>query len=195
MCNLSGGDLRAVIRAVDQLNADDPNQLSDRPLALAEGEIASGWVERLAPDAGDEVRIAARAHHLRRWVTPRATYPDGRDGYLRWRRDQKIRHAGELSALLTEAGFDETAISRVGAIVKKQGLASDPEVQLYEDAVALTFLETQFAATVDRLDDDDHMVEIIAKTLAKMTPAGRTAALTIELDDRLAELVARAQQV
>ena len=33
--------------------------------------------------------LAARAHHLRRWELPRDSYPVGRAGYLRWRRDQK----------------------------------------------------------------------------------------------------------
>jgi len=36
---------------------------------------------------------------------------------------------------------------RAAEIVTKTGLGSDPEVQVFEDAVALTFLETQFAST------------------------------------------------
>jgi hypothetical protein len=56
----------------------------------------------------------------------------------------------------------------------------------------LTFVTTQLAEMVARLDDDDKIVEIVAKTLRKMSTAGRAAALGIELDDHNAELVDRA---
>ena len=183
--------LAAVFASIDEANSSDPNRFRERPLAQAEGEIASAWVQRLTSDAADEVRIAARAHHLRRWTLPRSDYPEGRAGYLRWRRDQKRRHAEDAAELMAEAGYDIQARQRVGAIIMKRRLSSDPEVQLYEDAVALTFLETQFAATADRLDDD-HMVEVLRKTLAKMTAQGRAAAVGTDLAPRLRTLMSRA---
>ena len=183
--------LSAVFAAIDEANSNDPGRFRGRPLAQAEGEIASAWVIRLAPDAADEVRIAARAHHLRRWEVPRADYPEGRVGYLHWRRDQKHRHAEDVAELMAETGYDRRARQRVGAIIMKRRLASDPEVRLYEDGVALTFLETQFAATADRLDDD-HMVAVLRKTLAKMTSQGRSAAVGMDLAPRLAALLERA---
>ena len=188
-----GDPLAAVLAAIDEANSGDPNLFHGRPLARAEGEIASAWVERLSPDASEEVRIAARAHHLRRWTVPRADYPEGRTGYLRWRRDQKHRHATEAGEIMAQAGYGSQTRRRVGAIIMKHRLKSDSEVQLYEDAVALTFLETQFAATADRLDDD-HMVRVLRMTLAKMTSRGRAAATGIDLEPRLAALMARADE-
>ena len=170
--------LSAVLAAIDEANAGDPNRFDGRPLAQSEGNIASAWIDRLSPDATDELRIAARAHHLRRWVVPRADYPEGRSGYLRWRRDQKRRHAAELAELMAAAGYDPAARDRTANIVMKRRLMSDIEVRAYEDAVALTFLETQFESTADRLDDD-HMVRVLAKTMAKMTPAGLAAAAAL----------------
>ena len=159
--------------AIDAANAADPNEHDGEPLALLQG------------------RLAARAHHLRRWVVPRASYPDGRAGYLRWRRDQKQRHAAELRELLEGASVDPAVVERAAAIVAKVGLGSDPEVQVFEDAVCLTFLETQLAETADRLDEA-HMTNVIAKTLTKMSEPGKAAALTIDLDARGRELLARA---
>jgi hypothetical protein len=177
--------------AIDAANAGDPNQHEGVPLALVQGRLAEGWVVRLDPHAPAALRLAARAHHLRRWVVPRVSYPDGRAGYLRWRRDQKQRHADELSELLGDAGVDPAVVERASAIVAKVGLGSDPEVQVFEDAVCLTFLETQLTDTADRLDSE-RMTNVIAKTLAKMSEAGRAAALTIELDRRGQDLLARA---
>jgi hypothetical protein len=186
--------VEATVRAIEMIdlaNDDDPRDWRGEPLALAQGRLAHDWVLRLDPDASDALRLAVRAHHLRRWVVPRDSYPDGRPGYLRWRRDQKQRHADELRSLLEECGVDEPTVSRATTIVAKVGLGSDPEVQVFEDAVCLTFLETQLDSTADRLDEE-RMVTVIAKTLAKMSDAGRSAAMTIVLDERGAALVARA---
>lgn len=180
--------LAVAIEAIDAANADDPNSWGGQPLALAQGRLAHTWVVRLDPAASDALQLAARAHHLRRWVVPRSSYPEGRPGYLRWRRDQKQRHSAELGDLLSGAGLAADVVERASTIVAKVGLGTDPEVQVFEDAVCLTFVETQFDETADRLDRD-RMVEVVAKTLSKMSEAGRAAALTLDLDARAATIV------
>ena len=177
--------------AIDAANADDPHDCHGEPLALVQGRLAEAWVVRLEPTASVALRLAARAHHLRRWAVPRTDYPEGRPGYLRWRRDQKQRHARELSEILERAGIEQDVVDRAAAVVAKLGLGTDPEVQVFEDAVCLTFLETQLDETAARLDED-RMVAVIAKTLTKMSDAGQAAAATIELTDRGRELLARA---
>jgi hypothetical protein len=179
------------IADIDDANRDDPGLYNGRPLALHQGERAMDWVESLARSPSDALRLAARAHHLRRWVVPRSTYPDGRSGYLRWRRAQKMRHASELTEILIGRGFDQRTVERAAVIVTKTGLGSDPEVQYFEDAVSLTFVETQLTSTAERVGPD-RVVEIIARTLEKMSETGRRSALTIELDDEHADLVNRA---
>lgn len=185
-------DLSSAVEAIDAANRDDPNRFEGEPLALAQGRLAHGWVLRLEPGAPDALLLAARAHHLRRWVVPRSSYPEGRPGYLTWRRDQKLRHAAELRDILVAEGIEPATVDRSCTIVTKAGLGSDPEVQTFEDAVCLTFLETQLTPTIDKVDDDDHMVAVIAKTLTKMSDAAKAAALTIGLDPHGAELVGRA---
>jgi hypothetical protein len=177
--------------AIDAANAEDPHRGHGEPLAMLQGRLAEEWVVRLQPEASTALRLAARAHHLRRWVVPRSTYPEGRAGYLRWRRDQKQRHADELRDILGRACLETPVVDRATAIVAKVGLGSDPEVQVFEDAVCLTFLETQLGDTADRLDRD-LMVGVIAKTLAKMSDAGKAAATTIDLDARGVDLLTRA---
>ena len=179
------------VDAIDRANADDPQRWNGAPLAQAQGELAHGWVIRLDSDASVALQLAARAHHLRRWAVPRSSYPNGRAGYLRWRRDQKSRHASELRDVLQSAGMRPEVVDRATTIVAKVGLGSDREVQTFEDAVCLTFLQTQLEVTADRLDEE-RMVAVIAKTLTKMSEPGKAAAMTIELDARGASLLARA---
>jgi hypothetical protein len=114
-----------------------------------------------------------------RWSIPRADYPMDRNGYLRWRAALKKVHAAEVARLLEAEGYEPLFIRRVEAIVEKRGLKHDAEVQAFEDALCLVFLESQFAELTERLDDDAKMIDVVAKTLPKMTDAGRALALDL----------------
>ncbi len=85
------------IARIDEANAEDPNREfvdgAARPAALVYAERMTGWLERLAPEASEPLRIAARAQHIERWTIPRAEFPDGREGYLRWRTTLAKFHA------------------------------------------------------------------------------------------------------
>ncbi|HEX6311415.1 MAG TPA: DUF4202 domain-containing protein [Acidimicrobiia bacterium] len=172
------------VAAIDAANADDPNRISVRgkeaPKELAHAELVTGWIERLRPDAPEELLLAARAHHVRRWEIPRGSYPDGRSGYLRWRRALHDLHARVVGELLAAAGYDREAIARVQAIVRKRGLPGDADVQALEDALCLVFLETQFGALAARLDAEK-MDAVVAKTVAKMSADGLRLARTLDL--------------
>ena len=175
--------LEDAFAAIDAENAGDPN---GRELDHAERAVA--WVRRLRHDAPDELLLAARGHHVRRWEIPRSEEPEGRAGYLRWKRRLQQHHADVLGRVLVGSGFD---VARVQAIVRKERLKSDPDVQSLEDALALVFLETQLGELGEKLDDD-HLVDVLAKTLRKMTPDGRAAAASLAYDDHGRALVERA---
>ena len=181
------GDLAAAVAAIDAANAGDPTTVVDdgdtRPLALAHGVLAADWVLRLDPGASAAQQLAARAHHLRRWESPRSAYPDGRAGYLRWRTAAKQRHADELAAILGAAGFGDDDVARAQQLIRKEGLGTDPAAQTHEDAACLAFLTTQLDAVADQLGDDK-TVAVLAKTARKMSPAGLAAAGGIPLSAR-----------
>jgi hypothetical protein len=172
------------IAAIDRANADDPNQLmvrgTLRPKELAHAELMTEWVHRLVAEPSVELLLAARAHHIRRWIVPRSSYPDGRAGYLRWRTDLHKRHAADVGEILTDAGYGADVVGRVQNIVRKRNLARDPEVQVLEDALCLVFLETQLGDLAAKLDREKS-VDVLRKTAAKMSDAGRQAAFALEL--------------
>jgi hypothetical protein len=169
---VAGNRFDQAIAAIDAANADDPHTIEVRgqvrPKELAHAELMTEWLERLDPEADDGQRLAARAHHLRRWTVPRSSYPEGRAAYLRWRTALKQQHAEEVAAILAGVGYDDATIDRVQRIIRKEGLGTDPAVQTHEDALCLVFLETQLAATVDDLGDEK-MLDVIRKTAAKMS--------------------------
>jgi hypothetical protein len=172
------------VRAFDGLNAEDPNRVEVdgalRPRQLVESERLSRWVARLAPHASEALRLASRCQHLQRWQIPRNSYPDGRVGYLMWRKELSRFHANKAREVLASVGYDEATIDSVCRIVLKRSLSADVDTQTMEDALCLTFLEydlTDFAAR----HVDDKVVEILKKTWGKMSPHGRELALRIEL--------------
>jgi hypothetical protein len=171
--DVPGDRFDRAIAAIDAANAGDPNTIvvrgAHRPKELAHAELVSAWVLELRPDASEALRLAARAHHLRRWTVPRTSYPTGRAGYLRWRRALHEQHAREVGEILSSVGYDDATITRVQDLVRKRGLGKDPEVQTLEDALCLVFLETQFHDLAARLDPET-LDGVVDKTVKKMSP-------------------------
>ena len=187
--------LERALAAIDAVNSADPNTVlvdsEARPKELVHADRMIRWLGVLDPDADEAQVLAARAHHIRRWVSPRDTYPAGRSGYHRWRRDQRERQAHEVGEILTSVGYGPPLIERVQAIVAKQGLGRDPEVQTHEDALCLVFLELQLDGVAEQLGED-HTVQVVRRTARKMSPAGLEAAGTIHLSERGARVLAAA---
>lgn len=186
------------IRRIDAGNAEDPVTIEFRgglrrkePL---HAELMSEWVIRLDPDADEFALIAARAHHFRRWDSPRSDYPEGRAGYLRWRVAAQRRHAAEVAEILTEEGYGPEEVERVTSIIRKERRSSDPVVQVHEDARCLVFLQTQLDGVAAQLGEDQ-TVDVIAKTIPKMSPSGLGAIASIDLGEQGSVLVERAVEV
>jgi Domain of unknown function (DUF4202) len=189
------GRFDTAIAAIDLANAEDPNELvyqgMARPKELLHSEMMTEWVLRLDPHADECQLLAARAHHFRRWTSPRGDFPDGRAGYLRWRTRAKSRQAEEVGALLAEHGYGPDEIERVGEIIRKEHRTTDPAVQTHEDALCLVFLDTQLTELADKLGDDE-VVEVLVKTIPKLSARGVEAVSQLSLSPRGAELVHRA---
>src|SRR3954465_14209872 len=102
------------IQNFDAANSKDPNievaEGKPWPRELLYATRLSEWVSRLAPEASDHLRLAARAQHLCRWEIPRNSYPMDKPGYLRWRNDLKKFHAERAGEILAESGYPEAEI-------------------------------------------------------------------------------------
>lgn len=184
------------IAAIDAANAEDPTVIvidgQERPKELAHAELVTDWVHRLDPDPSEALRVAARAHHLRRWTIPRASYPAGRSGYLKWRKTLHEQHAREVAEILEQVGYDDATMARVQDLVRKRGLGKDPEVQTLEDALCLVFVQTQLRDLAQRLDPAT-LPGVIEKTKKKMSERAIELALGLDLTpDERALLVGEA---
>ncbi len=183
------------ISAIDAANAVDPTLVptpdGPRPKELVHAELMTAWVRRLRPDASEALLLAARAQHIRRWESPRSSFPEGRTGYLRWRTQLYRFHADTAAALLREAGYGEDMAGRVGALIRKELLGRDPDAQAIEDALCLVFLELQLGDVAGKMDREK-LITVLRKTWTKMSPDARGLALELALPEAERELVAAA---
>jgi Domain of unknown function (DUF4202) len=182
----------AAVAAIDQANAGDPNIVEVRgqrvALALVHGQLAAEWIGQLVDDPDEALLLAARAHHLRRWELPRDSYPAGRPGYLRWRRDQKARHATDVAAILGPYGYDAAIIERVQHLIRREPVDG---TQAVEDAACLVFIETQLASFAARRDHD-LTISVIRKTAKKMSRHGLELVGAIPLGETEQKLLGEA---
>jgi hypothetical protein len=189
------GAFEKAIERFDAENARDPNLESEggvrHPRELLYARRLTEWVLKLAPDASESLRLAARCQHICRWEIPRATYPMTRPGYLHWRSDLKQFHARKSSEILREAGYAEDMIDKVRDLNLKKNFPAEAESRILEDALCLVFLEFQFA-DLARKTASGKIINAVQKTWQKMTPAARERALALPLGPEEKKLIQQA---
>ena len=178
---------RAAIAAIDAANADDPFTLEyageTRPKEQLHAELMTEWVLRLRPDADEALLLAARAHHVKRWLIPRSEFPPGRRPYLRWRQALHAVHAALAASLLEPLGYSRAELQRVeDLIAKRPDRAQDADAQALEDALSLVFFQTQLDATLPGLDAAQAR-RVLGRTWRKMSADGRDAVRGLPLSD------------
>ena len=179
------GRLVAALSAFESIHHEDARSVT------IEGEVTPRsvhyhrrllhWMLHFEPEPSVALRLAAACQHVRRWTIPRSTYEQGRVGYRQWRTDLSRVHVEIASGVLEEAGYDEETIARVRALLLKTGLKRDREVQLFENAICMVFLENDFGALAAK-NSDEKMIDVLRRTLRKMSGPGRSAALALADD-------------
>jgi len=184
------------IRRMDEANGEDPRRelVDGAPQAreLLFARRVYEWVWKLVDKPSEELLLAARGHTLRRWMIPRDRYPRTTPGYRQWRETLAVFHAEQSGGILHEVGYPEATIARVRALILRNNWRDGPEGRALEDADCLVFLETKLEGCLDQWEENK-AVNILKKTLRKMTPAGKMHAGSLRLSDRCAELLRRAQ--
>ncbi len=185
--------LAEIFCQIDDANARDPNLEpatgGSMPAALLYGQRMTEVLDAFAPGASEALAIAARGQHIERWLRPRADYPEGREGYLTWRRDAARYHATRVTALMQSCGYDAATCQRVADLMRKKGLKTDPDTQTLEDVACLVFLKW-YAGAFSQKHALDRVLPIVKKTAVKMSTEGRAAALALNLPAAVAAVLA-----
>jgi hypothetical protein len=187
--------LAKAFEAFDAYNSQDPNLETDGGQSYPKEVLyAHRMTRRLAafsPEAPDYVQLAARCQHIGRWEIPRSKYPMDRKGYLTWRNELKRHHASIAERILKSCGYDEATIELVKFLLLKKQLHANPDTQLLEDVVCLVFLEHYLEDFASR-HETDKVVDILRKTLKKMSPRAVREAQEVVPSDNIRALLEKA---
>lgn len=187
----------AAIAAFDAYHRTDPNtETANGEVIPSELLYAQRMTDRLksfAPDANEAVKLAARCQHIGRWEIRRDAYPMDRKGYLQWRNEAKRHHAAIAERILREAGYDSDTIETVKRLLLKKELFTNPDTQLLEDIACLVFLE-YYAEPFAAKHDNEKVVDILVKTMKKMSDTAKQSVNQIALPSNVQSLIARATE-
>jgi hypothetical protein len=185
-----------VVALFDDYNQKDPHletwQGQQIPKELLYAQRMSARLKSYLPDAPEYLVLAARCQHIGRWEIPRTTYAMDRKGYLQWRNQLKVHHGNLADRIMRSCGYDDETIRKVKSLlVKEQLVHHRPDTQALEDVICLVFIEfylEDFAAK----HDDAKLVEILRKTLHKMSAKAIEAAGKIAVSERVSALIGQA---
>ncbi len=130
-----------------------------------------------------------RGQHIERWTSPSKNYPEGRAGYLSWRKHLQEFHATRVGEIMAAAGYQTDDIARVRSIIRKERLKSDADAQLLEDVVCVVFLEHYLAGFIGKTSEEK-LANILARTWNKMSQRGHEHALKLSPSSAVAALLA-----
>ncbi len=173
------------IALFDELNSKDPNREviegKEQPKELLYAQRVTTMLKSYVPNPSEILQLAARCQHIQRWKIERRSFPMTKPGYYQWRKSLRDLHAQTAETVLSEVGYEESVIDRVCALVKKEGLKTDVESQTLEDVVVLVFIENYLEEFIYRHGyfDETKIMDIVDKSLRKMTTKGRQAALAM----------------
>jgi hypothetical protein len=179
----------------DSYNSNDPNKEDyngkSYPKELLYAIRMSERLDLFKPGSPDYLKLAARCQHIGRWEIPRSSYPMDKKGYLQWRNTLKFHHAKIAGDILTTCGYDSETIEKVKFLLLKKELTKNADTQTLEDVICLVFIQyylDEFAAK----HEDDKVVDILRKTMKKMSGHAITQAHTIPLSDKISHLIKKA---
>ncbi|MFY0626694.1 MAG: DUF4202 domain-containing protein [Reichenbachiella sp.] len=184
-----------ILDQIDEVNKKDPHleewEGKKYPKELLYGQRMSLMLNLYLPSASEELQIAARGQHIRRWHIPRSDFDMNRKGYLKWRTMLKIHHGDELKNIMEKNGYREQSVNKVVQLINKSKLKTDQDSKILEDVVCLVFLKYHFA-DFSQKHDEEKLMSIVRKTWAKMTPKGHEMALQLPFGEEELSIIQKA---
>lgn len=188
---------QTAIAAFDSYHAKDPGRETVNGEAVPKELLyAQRMSERIAsfyPGADEVMQLAARCQHIGRWEIPREKYPMDRKGYLQWRSEAKLHHARTAEKILEQCGYDAPTIDKVKVLILKKELLSNRGTQVLEDVACLVFLQ-YYANDFAEKHSDEKVIDILRKTMKKMSDSAKKAVGEINIPAKLRSLMQRAAE-
>ena len=189
--------LQQAFYAFDEYNMDDPETeiFGGKPLPknLLYGKRMTEWLEKYEPSASEAIQLAARCQHIGRWEIIRKSYSMDKKGYMQWRHAEKIHQCKIADGILRSCGYDEITIEKVKFLLMKKELQFNADTKLLEDVICLVFIQ-YYLQEFSTKHDDAKVVDILQKTMRKMTPRAIQEVDKMHLDVTVKKLIIKAAE-
>lgn len=191
--------LESTLSAIDDINGEDINITVsggiEHPKELIYGQRMSKCLKQYWPDACEQLQIAVRAQHIKRWHLKRNEFEQGKAGYYQWRIALGKFHAELTASIMIEHGYSTAQAEQTASIIRKEQLKNNTNSQTLEDVACLVFLEyyfDDFAAKYIEQDNEAKIIRIVQLTWKKMSESAHNIALKLTLPEHLSALVTKA---
>lgn len=185
------------ITTFDAYNLNDPHQeeFEGKPVSkeLLYAQRMSQRLDDFYPAAPEYLKLAAHCQHIGRWEIPREAYPMDKKGYLQWRNVLKTHHAKLAEQILISCRYDETTIEKVKSLLLKKQLHTNADTQVLEDVICLVFIAYYLEEFAEK-HEPQKVVDILQKTLKKMSPRAIEEAAKIPVSEKIKILLHQALQ-
>lgn len=192
---MSSAQFQNAFAQFDAYNSKDPNKEEYNgksfPKELLYATRMSEQLDLFKPSSPDYLKLAARCQHIGRWEIPRNSYPMDKKGYLQWRNTLKFHHAKIAADILAACGYDVDTIEKVKFLLLKKELTKNADTQALEDVICLVFIQYYLDEFASK-HEDEKVVDILRKTMKKMSPRAITEAGKIPVSNRIQSLIQQA---
>lgn len=179
-----------IISRIKDINSRDPNVEGDSVKELIYTERMLDTLDNFKPDADDDLKIACAGQHIQRWEYPRSNYPEGRVGYLKWRKELYSIHADLVGAVIEEFDAPKDFLNSVKDIIQNK-VTGKNDSQTLEDIACLVFLEYYLSDFVKK-HEEEKLIKIIRSTWNKMSEPAHEKALLLDFKDEHLILIKKA---
>lgn len=171
--------LKKIFEVIDRENNQDPNieiyKNEEYKKEYLYGLRMSEQLKEFNPITSEILKIACRAHHIRRWDIKRDAYAEGKIGNQKWRKDQIQHHADVTGNLMTDHGYSNQEIESLKKILLRKN-PTHPDSQCLEDVASLVFFKYYFADFL-KTQSSEKLKQFIIKTWDKMSRDAQKNAL------------------
>ncbi|HRZ98878.1 MAG TPA: DUF4202 domain-containing protein, partial [Paludibacter sp.] len=183
---------KTAIELIDKVHNQDPtSEIIDGVEVMAELLYSNRMLavlEKVAPDASLELKLAAKCQHISRWSIPRATFPIGKKGYYEWRAAIMEHQLNVSKSVLKQSGINDQSIEIVVDALKNKADKTNINASIIEDTACLTFIKWYLVPFAGQFDAEKAKI-ILQKTAGKMSERGLALIPELELSDAVLRIL------
>ena len=187
--------LATLLIAIDEINAQDPNKIlfnnQLQPKELIYGQQMTACLNKHWVKSSEQLQIAVRAQHIKRWHLKRNEFENGKIGYYKWRIALGKYHAQLTASLMLKHGYNEAQAQETAAIIRKDNIKTNNNTQALEDVACLVFLQ-HYLNDFSTKHSEEKIIRILQKTWTKMSVKGQEIALALTLPTHLSKILKKA---